>query len=79
VHHWWRDALEDVFWDDPLELSETDWQMTGCAPGEPDRKFYNAVDKVAVLLARDGPHWPSLTREARKLILESRQFSRQDD
>jgi len=60
----------------------TDWQLSGCAPGKPDRKFYNAVDEVAVLLARDGPHWPELTLGARKLILESRrlvQGSRQDD
>jgi hypothetical protein len=82
VHHWNSDDLDDVFWDCPEVMSDTDWQLSGCAPGKPDRKFYNAVDEVAVLLARDGPHWPELTLGARTLILESRrlvQGSRQDD
>jgi hypothetical protein len=67
--HWNGGFVEDCIWDS--DLSESDWRLTGCTPGEPDKKFFDAVSEVSVLLARNGPHWPSLTLTARRLICES--------
>ena len=72
--HWNEDFVEDCFWES--DLSESDWDLTGCTPDEPDKRLFDAVREVSVLLARNGPHWPSLARTARRLICESRWLGR---
>jgi hypothetical protein len=67
------DPSDDVDWHDPHITSESDWEDIGCDPGEPNDACFNAINQVAVLLARDaGPLWPSLIEVARCLIIRSR-------
>jgi hypothetical protein len=62
-----RDEGELVWWE-PEIMSDTDWRLAGCAPGEPNAKFMGAVDKVIDLLA--GPLRADLYAEARRLIVD---------
>lgn len=80
----WQRELDDIddfdwcqdWWDDPAIMSESDWDLAGCAPGEPDKPFFTAINKVGALLRRNtGPLWPQLIRAARLLIVESRPSS----
>lgn len=57
----WPDNLAD-----PDCMSPTDWDGTGCEPGEPDDELIAAVDAVEELLAWD--LLPKLTALSRKLI-----------
>ena len=43
-----EEFLEDehYFWGSPDAMSETDWRLTGCPPGNPDKLFLAAVEKV---------------------------------
>jgi hypothetical protein len=54
-------------------MSDSDWELAGCAPGQPDTPFFTAVEKVIELLRPNGGAlWPDLTRTARNLIETSR-------
>jgi hypothetical protein len=72
---WAGDDIDPYEWEDPERMSETDWQTAGCKPGEIHHKrYFDAIEKVGALLGRDGPLWPNLTREARRLIINSRRI-----
>jgi hypothetical protein len=76
AEQFWSDD-DDSFWDDdvwrdPEIMSESDWEMAGCRPGQPNKAFFTAIDHVAALLKRDGLLWPSLLQTARALIVEGR-------
>jgi hypothetical protein len=66
--------LEKTF--DPSDLnwaeamSESDCENTGCNPGKPDEPLTAAAKDVFALLALDGPLWPDIEKEARRLIKE---------
>jgi hypothetical protein len=45
---------------EPASMSPTDWEMTGCQPGEPNPKFCRAVEQTWELL--DGELWAPLLR-----------------
>jgi hypothetical protein len=68
-----EEFLEDehYFWSSPDAMSETDWRLTGCPPGNPDKLFLAAVEKVASLLQRNDI-WRELMGTARDLIAASR-------
>jgi hypothetical protein len=51
-------------------MSKSDWECTGCRPGEPDDACLDAFDQAAALLRRGGPLWPELVRAARTMITE---------
>jgi hypothetical protein len=60
----WEGEFDDIddlewchdWWWDPAIMSESDWDMAGCPPGEPDEPFFNAIEKVGALLQRNtGP------------------------
>jgi hypothetical protein len=63
-------AIEALIYPDCM--SESDWQGTGCEPGDWDRKLESAFVKALGLLQRGGPLWPKLIRTARSLISDSR-------
>jgi len=57
-------------------MSNSDWSMTKCAPGEPDDALFSSVDRVAILFRSDsGPLWPALTQTAQVLIKNGLHFS----
>ena len=69
----WRgndmDDLNDSgLWTDEAIMSPTDWDMTGCDPGEPTPLFMQAVRLVADLLT--GPLRAELLATARRLIVD---------
>jgi hypothetical protein len=59
-------------------LSDWDWQLTGCARGEPDENCTQAFEWARSLLRRDGPHWSQLIGVARTLIIGARNEERFD-
>lgn len=50
-------------------MSPTDWERSGCAPGEPDAAFMRAVAKVLDLL--NGPLRAELYATTRCIIVKS--------
>lgn len=76
-----RDAeqlLEDWLWEDPDIMSPSDWQWARTAPGEPDRHFMRAVERVhAQFNPTDGKLWPEVCGYARQMIINSRPLSSQ--
>jgi hypothetical protein len=70
---WGRQDVSHDFWEDPDQMSPTDWEMAGCKPGEVNRPLITAIYKVADLLHWEtGPLWNQLLAVARSLILLSR-------
>jgi hypothetical protein len=68
---WRGESFDDMYddWYEPSVMSETDWDHAGCAPGEPSKQLWDAVEQVFRLLNRsDGKLWKNLVREARHLI-----------
>jgi hypothetical protein len=68
----WRGETDDLdgesaWWEETI-MSPTDWQMTGCDPGEPTLAFMRAVDKVLDLLT--GPLRAELYATGRRLIAD---------
>ena len=71
-------AVAEFCWDDwcdPWEcfetMSESDRELGGFPPDEPDEVYYAAFRAVWKLLNRDtGPLWPSLIKTARSLIVD---------
>jgi hypothetical protein len=63
------DALEF----NPEEMSQSDWDLSGCPPGEPSKQFWDAMEQAFDLLNREtGKLWNALLVEARGLIVRSR-------
>lgn len=56
----------------PDAMSETDWNLAGCEPGDPDDALLAAAEQVVEMIRRAGPLWPEIVREARRMIVESR-------
>jgi hypothetical protein len=63
---------EAIWWEEAI-MSETDWERSGCSPGEPDAALMRAVAKVLNLLS--GPLRAELYATARGLIVESREVA----
>jgi len=53
-------------------MSESDWALVGDEPGQDDIALYKAIESVGRMLRLDGPIWPRVLREARRLIVEAR-------
>lgn len=73
---WMGETFEDTLdgWDEPAAMSQTDWDFSGCAPGEPSRQLMRTIEKVFALLDRtDGKLWRDVLLTARRLIKESRE------
>ena len=63
------DALEFS----PEDMSQSDWDLSGCPPGEPSKQFWDAMEQAFDLLNREtGKLWNALLVEARGLIVRSR-------
>jgi hypothetical protein len=63
------DALEFS----PEDMSQSDWDLSGCPPGEPSKQFWDAMEQAFDLLNREtGKLWNALLMEARCLIVRSR-------
>lgn len=69
---WMGEDVWPEYWDDPDAMSATDWRFARCKPGEPDRWCMEAIDRLGVLLSRDGPLWSELLHRARLLIVDTR-------
>jgi len=65
---------EELFWLEPGMMSDSDWRLAGCNPGEPDRALCRAIEKAGELLCRNGPLWGNLILKSRDLIGSSRFF-----
>lgn len=66
---WHRDGVDFEFWQDELAMSPTDWEMSGCVPGDVDNNLEQAIDRVGTLFdAETGRLWPELCRLAHHLI-----------
>ena len=66
------DVDEEEQWQWREVMSESDWHIVGCAPGDPDEACFAAINQTATLLA--GSLRRPLLREARRLIVESRPY-----
>lgn len=67
------DELYITLQDFPEQMSQPDWEMSGCSPGEISEQFWDAMEQVFELLGRDtGKLWGALLTEARGLIERSR-------
>jgi hypothetical protein len=63
--------IEDL-WPEDSSISESDWSLAGCEPGQADEAIARAIDSVGRMLRLDGPVWPQVLREARRLVVEAR-------
>jgi hypothetical protein len=73
---WKREMFEDTrdAWEDPLTMSDADWALSGCQPGEPSRQLMRAVESTFELLdPTEGQLWSTLLRKARDIIVDSRE------
>jgi hypothetical protein len=70
---WDREYVDVYYWEVPDRMSETDWLMAGCLPGEPDKACLSAIRRAAELFdATKGSQWTELCQTARKLIQNSK-------
>jgi hypothetical protein len=66
------DELDMTLEDFPEQMSQSDWDMSGCTPGEVSEQFWDAMEQVFELLSRDsGKLWNALLAEADGLIERS--------
>lgn len=73
----WRNEIFDELYitleDSPEQMSQSDWEMSGCSVGEVSEEFWDAAERVFELLNRDtGKLWNVLLRETRSLIERAR-------
>jgi hypothetical protein len=61
--------LGEEYWFEPEIMSPTDWEGTGCRPGNPDRSCCRAIEAVGRLLAPGSPTRSALLFKARELIM----------
>ncbi|UFW42307.1 hypothetical protein [Bradyrhizobium sp. WSM471] len=67
------DELYITLQESPEKMSQADWEMSGCSPGEVSEQFWDAMEQVFELLNREtGKLWNTLLTEARGLIEKSR-------
>jgi hypothetical protein len=67
------DELYTTLEDFPEQMSQSDWDMSGCSPGEVSEQFWDAMEQVFELLNRDtGKLWNALLTVSRRLIERSR-------
>lgn len=67
------DELYITLEDFPEQMSQSDWEMSGCSPGKVSEQFWDAMERVFELLNRDtGKLWNVLLTKARSLIERSR-------
>lgn len=69
---WQHEDIHPDHWIEAERMSESDWRLAGCEPGEPDDTCIEAIEELQYLLAEDGPLWSDLLRQARRLIVEAR-------
>jgi hypothetical protein len=70
-YHYDADATRQ---DNPEEMSQSDWDLSGCPSGESSKQFWDAMKQAFELLNREtGKLWNTLLVEARGLIVRSRQ------
>ena len=50
-------------------MSQTDREVVGCDPGEPDRHCFQALERAKSPLCKGGPLWPELIKTTREIIL----------
>jgi hypothetical protein len=67
AEHLWGGGWIDDFWPEG-NMSESDWHMAECEPDQPDEALWRAIDSVGRMFTVDGPVWPVVLREARRLI-----------
>ena len=71
---WKRDSFDEDTWYDFDSMSATDWAGCGCEPGDPTDQTLDTIKVVFSLFDREvGKLWPTLSFEARRLILDSRE------
>jgi hypothetical protein len=70
AEHLWCDGWIEDFW--PDGMSDSDWRLAGCGPDEYDDALWHAIHSVGRMFRADGPVWPAVLREARRLIVNSR-------
>jgi hypothetical protein len=66
-------SVEDAVYD-PAFMSETDWRLAECAPGDPTRAMLLSLDTLAGLLGSGGLLWPALVQQASALLAPWRPF-----
>jgi len=64
-----ENLLDEMTWDEAALMSHADWHLTGYEPGQVDRRFMRAVERVYDRFDRD---MPTLYRVARDLIVRAR-------
>jgi hypothetical protein len=69
---WQGEDIHPDYWIEADRMSEADWDLAGCEPGEPDDICIEAIEELEQLLSEDGPLWSDLLRHARQLIVEAR-------
>jgi hypothetical protein len=69
---WQREDIHPDYWIEADRMSESDWDLADCEPGEPDDICIEAIEELECLLSEDGPLWSDLLRQARQLIVEAR-------
>jgi hypothetical protein len=72
---WDEETYEDTQdqWEDPHTMSDSDWALAGCDPGEHTRELMRAVRGVFNLLdPTAGQLWPTVLQKARSIIVDSR-------
>lgn len=69
---WKKETVDDLGWElSAEEMSQADWKLAGCLPGEPSRQVWNAVERAFELLNRDtGKLWKDLLSTSRRLIVD---------
>lgn len=73
---WKKEVFEELYAtleEFPEQMSQSDWELSGCSPEELPEQFWDAIEEVFELLKRDtGKLWNALLTEARGLIVRSR-------
>lgn len=72
---WRREKFDDLLdaWFEPEIMSDSDWELSDCKPGQPSPMLSESIKKGFQLLERDdGELWPKLLKEARVLIVDTR-------
>jgi hypothetical protein len=74
---WYGEIFDELYGaleSNPEEMSQSDWDLSGCPSGEPSKQFSDAMEQAFELLNREtGKLWKALLVEARGLIVRSRQ------
>ncbi|OAF11765.1 hypothetical protein AYJ54_07855 [Bradyrhizobium centrolobii] len=74
AEHLWFGGWIENFDPDDSSISESDWHLAGSEPGHSDDALWKAVESTGRMLRLDGPVWPRVLHEARRLIVGARGF-----